>query len=72
LLIDQHHQRRGLGREALTQVIDLIRADGATELLTSYQPGDGEPWPFYQELGFQPTGEIHDGEIVLRLDLSSR
>jgi diamine N-acetyltransferase len=72
LLIDQHHQRRGFGREALTQIIDLVRADGGTGLLTSYQPGDGEPWPFYQEFGFQPTGEIHDGEIVLRLDLPSR
>ena len=72
LLIGQHHQRRGFGREALTQIIDLVRADGGTELLTSYQPGDGEPWPFYQEFGFQPTGEIHDGEIILRLELSSR
>ena len=72
LLIDQHHQRRGFGRAALAQVIDLIRADGATELLTSYQPGDGEPWPFYQRFGFQPTGEIDHGEIVLRLALSSQ
>jgi diamine N-acetyltransferase len=70
LLIDEHHQRQGLGREVLTQIVDLIHADGATELLTSYQPGDGEPWPFYQRFGFRPTGEIEDGEIVLRLDLS--
>lgn len=68
LLIDQHFQRRGVGRAALTQIIDLVRADGATELFTSYQPGDGEPWPFYQRFGFQPTGQIDDGEIVLRLD----
>ena len=72
LLIDQHYQRCGFGRAALTQIIDLLRAEGAIELLTSYQPGDGEPWPFYQRFGFQPTGEIDHGEIVLRLDLSSR
>jgi diamine N-acetyltransferase len=70
LLIDRHHQRRGIGREALAQVVDLVRADGATELLTSYHPGEGEPWPFYQRFGFEPTGEIEEGEIVLRLDLS--
>ncbi len=70
LLIDEHHQRRGFGREALVQIVDLMRADGATELLTSYHPGDGEPWPFYQRFGFEPTGEIDEGEIVLRLDLS--
>jgi diamine N-acetyltransferase len=72
LLIDKRHQRRGIGREVLTQIIDLVRADGGTELFTSYEPGDGEPWPFYQQFGFQPTGEIDDDEIVLRLTLSRR
>jgi hypothetical protein len=50
----------------------VVRAEGATELLTSYEPGEGNPWPFYQRLGFQPTGEIEDGEMVLRLPLSAR
>ncbi|MEV6175692.1 GNAT family N-acetyltransferase [Streptomyces sp. NPDC052015] len=66
-LVDKRYQGRGIGREALTQVVALVRADGATELLTSYWPGDGEPWPFYKKFGFEPTGEIDDGEIVLRL-----
>ncbi len=70
ILIDRRHQRQGFGREALTQVVDLLRADGVRELLTSYHPGEGEPWPFYRRFGFEPTGEIDDGEIVLRLDLS--
>ena len=70
ILIDRHHQRHGYGRDALAQVVDLLRADGARELLTSYHPGDGEPWPFYRRLGFEPTGEMDDEEIVLRLDLS--
>jgi diamine N-acetyltransferase len=29
-------------------------------------------WPFDQQFGFRPTGEIDDGGIVLRLDLSGR
>jgi diamine N-acetyltransferase len=69
LLIDQRYQRRGYGRATLTAVVDLIRAAGATELLTSYQPGEGEPWPFYERFGFVPTGEIDGTEVVLRLDL---
>jgi diamine N-acetyltransferase len=69
LLIDARHQRQGYGRETLRQVVDLIREAGANELLTSYQPGDGEPWPFYERLGFVPTGQIDGSEIVLRLDL---
>jgi len=70
LLVDERRQRRGIGRAALEQVVDLIRANGATELLTSYHPGDGEPWPFYQRFGFRPTGATDHGEIVLSLDLT--
>ncbi|MGY1690694.1 GNAT family N-acetyltransferase [Geodermatophilus sp. SYSU D01105] len=69
LLIDKRYQGRGIGRAVLTQVVDLVRADGGTELLTSYEPGEGGPWPFYEGLGFRPTGEVDDGEIVLRLPL---
>ncbi len=72
LLIDERYQGRGFGREVLTQIVDLVRAVGATELLTSYHPGVGEPLPFYRQFGFQPTGEIDDGEPVLRLTLSGR
>jgi diamine N-acetyltransferase len=72
LLIDEHHQRQGHGRAALRQVVELVRAQGASELLTSYQPGFGEPWPFYERFGFAPTGEIEGDEVVLRLDLADR
>ncbi len=72
LLIDERYQRRGIGEAVLSQIVDLIRADGGTELLTSYEPGKGGPWPFYQRFGFQPTGEVDDGEIVLRLPLPAR
>ena len=72
LLIDERHQRRGYGQEAMRQIVQLIRAAGATELLTSYGQGEGEPWPFYRGLGFEPTGDVESGEIVLRLDLEGR
>jgi diamine N-acetyltransferase len=29
-----------------------------------------EPGPFYRRLGFEPTGEVDEGEIVIRLDLT--
>jgi diamine N-acetyltransferase len=72
LLIDARHQGRGYGREAVRLVADIVCAEGATELLTSYVPGVGEPWPFYRRLGFRPTGELdNNGEIILSLDLSA-
>jgi len=70
LLIDFRHQRLGYGQEAVRHVVELIRREGATELLTSYVPGEGGPAGFYARLGFVPTGEVDpDGEVILRLDL---
>jgi GNAT superfamily N-acetyltransferase len=73
LLIDEDHQRRGYGREVVRQVVDLVRAEGGEELLTSYvAEGEGGPGPFYERLGFVPTGATDPhGEIVMRLDLRS-
>ncbi len=68
LLIDFRHQRLGYGQEVLRQIVELVRAHGATELLTSYVPGDGDPAGFYARLGFVPTGDVDpDGEIILLL-----
>ena len=70
LLMDSRYQRLGYGQEVVRQVVGLIRAHGATELLTSYVPGKGGPAGFYARLGFVPTGDVDpDGEILLRLDL---
>jgi diamine N-acetyltransferase len=72
LLIDQRYQRMGYGWAALEQIVEIVRAEGATELLSSYQPGPGEPWPFYRRFGFVPTGEVDGTEFVIRLDLTPR
>jgi len=69
LLIDERFQGRGYGRETIRLVLDLIRPEGATELLTSYVPGADGPEGFYEKLGFTPTGEIDEGEIVIRLPI---
>jgi GNAT superfamily N-acetyltransferase len=70
LLMDSRYQRLGYGQEVVRQVVGLIRAHGATELLTSHVPGEGGPAGFYARLGFVPTGDVDpDGEILLRLDL---
>jgi diamine N-acetyltransferase len=69
-MIAGEHQGRGYGRAALRLVIDRVRSlPGARELLTSCVPGEGSPRPFYEALGFAATGEVEDGEEVLRLPL---
>jgi diamine N-acetyltransferase len=68
LLIDQRYQGRGYGSEAVRQVAGLVRAEGASELLTSYVPQEGGPAGFYRRLGFAPTGELDtNGEVIVRL-----
>lgn len=70
LLVDERHQGRGIGRAIVEEVVRLIRAEGATELLTSHVIGDGGPDGFYERLGFVPTGEYDsEGERILRLRL---
>ena len=69
-MIAAEHQGKGYGRRALEALIDHLRDErGATELLTSCVPGEGSPCPFYRRLGFAETGEIEDGEVVMRLAL---
>lgn len=70
LLIDERHQRRGYGRDAVTLVANILRANEAAELLTSCVPADDGPEPFYRRIGFTPTGEFDEnGEIILALKL---
>ncbi|MCU0281102.1 MAG: GNAT family N-acetyltransferase [Acidimicrobiia bacterium] len=70
LMIAAEHQRKGYGREALRLLVEHVRSrPGARELLTSAVPGEGSPRPFYESVGFVATGEVDDGEEVLRLAL---
>ncbi len=72
LLIDERYQGRGHGAAVVRQIAELVRAEGATELLTSYVPEDGGPAGFYRRLGFVPTGEFDEnGEVIVRLGLPS-
>ena len=63
LLIDRKHQRRGVGDATLRQLIQHLRSEGCTRLLTSWVEGHGGPAPFYTRLGFRPTGRVIDGEV---------
>jgi diamine N-acetyltransferase len=70
LMVDGRYQHFGYGRQAMQHLISYVRSrPGATELLTSYVPGEGCPQPFYTSLGFVETGEVDDGENVMRLVL---
>ena len=70
LMVAEGFQGRGYGRRAIELLVEHVRTrPGATALVTSWAPDDGGPGPFYRGLGFVPTGEIDDGEVVGRLSL---
>lgn len=69
-MVDHRYQKHGYGARALKQVIEYVRQrPGASELLTSVVPGDGCPGSFYERLGFAYTGEIDEGELMMRKTL---
>ena len=70
LMIADGHQRKGFGERAIALLVDYVRTrPGATELQVSYHPGEGSPRDFYLKQGFEETGRIEEGEVVLRLPL---
>jgi len=69
-MIDARYQRKGLGTRAMLQVIELVKnLPGAKTLSLSHGPGRGNPSPFYKTFGFVHTGELNEGEKVMKLDL---
>ncbi len=70
-MVDARHQRSGIGRAALEQVIEHVRAKGRFKVFeTSFVPGPGCPEPFYLRAGFRHTGRMDGDEVVLELPLA--
>ena len=70
LLIDERYQRQGVGTATLDLIVRyFLDRPGVVSITTSAVEGDGSPIPFYERYGFERTGEMHDEEVVLRLDL---
>lgn len=70
IMIDQEHQHRGYGTAALKLVIDQARQNKRFRYLRlDYVPGNTVAENLYRKVGFKPTGEIDNGEIVMQLEL---
>lgn len=70
ILIDQHHQGRGYGKQAVRAAIALLHTQhGYQHFALSYQPTNLVAKQLYATLGFAETGEIEGDEVVARLGL---
>jgi diamine N-acetyltransferase len=67
-LIDQRWRSMGFGAQAMRLLIDHARAvPGANAMLLSFIDGADGPEDFYRRFGFERTGEVSEGERVMRL-----
>ncbi len=68
LMVDQQYQGRGYGRAAMEEIIHRLKAEpDCQEIFTSYEPDNDVAAKLYRSLGFEDTGRIEDGELVVCL-----
>jgi diamine N-acetyltransferase len=67
LVVDGKHQHRGLGRAAMTVLIDRAREAHRPCVALSYAPDNQAARRLYASLGFTETDQRLDEEIVARL-----
>ena len=72
-MIDEKHQGKGYGKAALTQLIDFVKTkpngNAAKSFYTSVVPNSPVAAKLYASAGFEKTGQILEGEEVMRLIL---
>ena len=69
-MIAPQFQRQGFGARAIELLIEYVRQrPNASELLLGYIDHEEGPGEFYRGLGFVETGEIDEGEVIMRLSL---
>lgn len=69
-MIAEEQQGKGYGTEAMKVAIEMIKDEDKFDYISlSYVPGNDVGQHVYEKLGFEATGEIDDGEIIMKLDL---
>jgi len=71
-MIDEKHQGKGLGRQSLIKIIELLKSfpQGKANLIAvSYELSNEVVRKLYASLGFVETSLISDGDVFARLGL---
>jgi diamine N-acetyltransferase len=70
-MIDKRSQGKGYGRQALELVIAEIVSLGGKTVKTMHKPNNIGASSLYRSLGFNATGYLDDGDVLLELSLVS-
>ncbi len=68
-MIDKEFQGKGYGTAALHVIIQYFKDHGANNIRLSTKETNTTALSMYRKAGFRDTGEMHDEEIVLQLNL---
>ena len=67
LMVDEKHQGKGYGKAATQEVINQLKlVEDCRELYLSFVPENTGAERLYKSVGFERTGEISQGEVVMR------
>lgn len=69
-MIDAGLQGRGYGAMALKEIVHYFKESGANHIKLSTKESNVVALSLYHKFGFRENGEVNDGEIVLKLNLS--
>jgi diamine N-acetyltransferase len=73
-LIDKAHQGKGYGRAALADFISFVERQHpeCSEIYLTVHPRNAAAARLYSSLGFVKTGDVIEGEEVMRLVMAAR
>ena len=70
-MIDARYQNKGYGKAALNLSVEYLRKEyNVNEIYLSFVIGNARAEKLYADAGFEKTGEIEDGEIVMKLSVN--
>lgn len=73
LMVDGKHQKNGYGKATILKIIEILKnKPGCDRMFTSYVPDNLVAEKLYLSLGFEETGKIEDGEIIVCLPLDKK
>jgi len=65
IMIDKKYQKRGFGREAVKEIINLIKSScNCKKIMIGHRPENTLAGKLYESLGFNDSGQIVDGEVI--------
>ena len=68
LMIDESFQNMSYGRQALSQVIKIIKKDKShNKIFIGAEKENTVALKLYENMGFSYTGRIEDGEFIMKM-----